>query len=251
MLLRAYDEGTGVTTNENTVVIDHSSANQLLHISTTISVQGLACNARNIVLWNEKQINVHSILESDAGPRVQLLSEIQVPSGIRSLSLANETLLVTSDKHLFMMSPMGIQQGGTTSISDSEGSPLVSNAMNNNLVVVTQNGYLKVFDVNNTQTPIRQQFSKNLHEVAGLDALGKLISVKCNAAASLVSFVSRHDYLDKLFVYNTLRDELKLVRSDDAGTLSCCWDPAEPRLLACSAKVSQPQLLCILLSLII
>jgi hypothetical protein len=226
-MIRSYNEGTAaIQIDVQTVVIDHAGTDQLLSISTTLPVLGISCDARHVVIWGENQINVYGIFVSHTA----LVSELQL-GNVKSVSLAKDSLFIVNDNQLRFMSLMG-EHKCTVDFS-SEGRPTCMSSvnMNDNLVVITEQGYLKVIDMNGADAP-KPHPSISLHQLA--PGIGDIISVECNATASLISLVTTHECAAKLFVFNTLRQEFKLVHSEYLGTvITHCWDPAEPRLLAC------------------
>ena len=242
-MFRVYNEGTAATqTNGDTIVIDHPGTNQLLKISTTLAtIGGIACDARHVIIWSKKQIHVHRIFESHA----ELLSELQLSNEVKSASLCKDNLFIVDDKQLVLMTLTGVQRS-TLDFSLEESPPLLLSNVNmeNNLVTVTGNGVIKVFRAvgDETISIINQSHpSTSLRELPyGLGSIGNSIqSVGCNATASLISVASMHNGTPKLFVYNMVRGELKLIHCDGLRySQSHCWDPAEPRLLACDFKVS-------------
>ena len=233
-MFRVYNEGTAaIQTNGDTIVIDHPGTNQLLEISTTLAtIEGIACDARHVIIWSKKQIHVHRIFESHA----ELLSELQLSNEVKSASLCKDNLFIADGTQLVLMTLTGVQRS-TLDFSLEESPPLLLSNVNmeNNLVTVTENGVIKVFRA------VGDYPSKSLRELQyGLGSIGNSIqSVGCNATASLISVASMHNGTPKLFVYNMVRGELKLIHCDGLRySQSHCWDPAEPRLLACDFKVS-------------
>ncbi|KAL7515538.1 hypothetical protein ACHAXN_013421 [Cyclotella atomus] len=231
-MLHAYNKGTAaIRTDAHNVIIDHSGCDKLLNLSSSIPISGLDCGSRQVVIWNGSLVQVYRILESG----VELVSDLQLDS-VKSVSMSRDSLFILSGNSLVVMA-----EGYTRHVmefSNDEGQPLLCDInMNNDLVVVTSNGFLKVFDVKDPDSIVSPCPPFNLHELAqDIDPIGEIFSenfsVKCNANASLISIASKHDGASRLFVYNTLRNELKLVHSDNsANTLFHCWDPAEPRLL--------------------
>lgn len=228
-----YNEGTAaVQTEDNTIVVDHSEKS--LQISTTLDIKGIVCDARHVVIWSETKIQIHRIFDS----HTEIVSELQPPHNVKSAELYKDILLIVNDNHLQTMS-FGGEQRCIRDFSSEEGFPILTSNVNINssIAVVTERDFLKVLDVTNAETinTREQQPSKRLHEYAqDIHAIGQIMSVKCNATASLISIASANEGTTHIFVFNMIKNELKLVHSDNSGsTMTHCWDPAEPRLLAC------------------
>ena len=233
-MTRIYNKGTAaIQVQTDEVVIYHSGINEVF-LSSSLAIKGIDCDARHVILWSGTQIHVHRIL----GSRVEIISEMHFQSDIKCTSLSDDSIFIVTDNKLVIMSLLGEHQN-SVDFSHIHPPILLSNVnINNKIAVIREDGFLRVFDVTKIDDfdhASQKSPWKNLHELAqGVYAIGKLASVKANATASLLSIVSFNKGSSTLFIFNTLRNELKLVETVDSDSLiSHCWDPAEPRLLAC------------------
>ena len=232
-MICVHNEGTAaLQTKADTIVIDHAGTAELLSLTTPLAIKGLACNARNVVVWSTNESHVYEIFES----YVELVSQVKLPCSIFSLSLFKDNLYIACGAKLIVMSLAGIQRA-STDFADGEGSRILTSIVNmsNTLVVITDKGNLHMFDVSNSESMTPLHPPTNLCEITeSSDLIGEIRSVECNATSSLVSLVSKHYGITKLWVFNVSRNELKLICSDESGDrIFHFWDPADPRLLAC------------------
>lgn len=230
-----YNESTAAVQTENhTVIVDHSGAEKPQQISTTLDIKGIACDARHVVIWSDTQIHFHRIFDS----HTEIVSELQLPYNVKSAALYKDALFIINDNGLQGISFDG-DQLCKIDFSSKEGFPMLTSNVNmdGSIVVVTEKGLIKVLYVTDGETinAHQQQPPKSLQECPlDIDTIGQIISVQCNATASLISIASLNEGTFNIFVFNTIRKELKLVHSDNSGSVAThCWDPAEPRLLAC------------------
>uniref|UniRef100_A0A8C5R4T8 Intraflagellar transport 140 n=1 Tax=Leptobrachium leishanense TaxID=445787 RepID=A0A8C5R4T8_9ANUR len=254
-----HHQVTAIQVGPTQLNITYFSTGATHSLRTDVHIKGVFVTKELIAVWNRKQVTVYEL----SGATLRNTGSFSCDSPV----------LAMQEENIFTVEPNRVQirtlQGTVKqllSFSKQEGNPVMLDICGSFLVVATDAGYFKAFDLSRREAKSHSN-CKSLGElVPGLESIQ---SVKCNANGSNVSILaSRGDgHPDsKIYFYDVeldtvtyfdfwngqaeqlepqsnpvfdmnLNGNTKLL---DRIPISHFWDQSEPRLLVCEAVMAFP-----------
>ncbi|XP_077980431.1 intraflagellar transport protein 140 homolog [Glandiceps talaboti] len=259
------DEVACVQVSPSSLSVDMYSAGIHHDLKTDIHIKGVYASKEHIAIWNGRKLVAYEI-----GPSIRAVGTFSTESTL--VAVYDQNVYTTEPGKVQVRTFQGTVKQ-LISFSEIEGEPISLDINGYFLVVGTSTGYVKVFDLSRREAKLHAN-PKCLPEV--ITKFGKLSSVKVNANGTKVSVLSNKndDYTDPiLYVWDVDMDtvanfdfsvghgeqedfsqadekeedqtDVERGRSEAARDIagrypiSHVWDPQEPKLLVCEAKLSQ------------
>ncbi|XP_076809284.1 intraflagellar transport protein 140 homolog [Clavelina lepadiformis] len=238
-------------------------------LQTDIYFKGLVAASENIAVWNGKQASVYEVTQHGQ-------SHIGTFTCTSSINSLNDQSFFSIDKPKDSKDQSKIQvrnfQGTVKQLihfQDNEGSPILLSISGDFLVVGTNAGYVKVYDLSRRDAKAHGN-SKCMLEL--IENFGLLQAITCNSAGNKIAFLCKKDNNvpdSKIYIYdceveklesfdfetgaNDLEDfgvdtgpksDIEQSRADAAAEvagrypISIHWDRTENRLLCCEAQIT-------------
>eukprot|EP00276_Gloeochaete_wittrockiana_P002244 CAMPEP_0184673476 /NCGR_PEP_ID=MMETSP0308-20130426/86689_1 /TAXON_ID=38269 /ORGANISM="Gloeochaete witrockiana, Strain SAG 46.84" /LENGTH=1407 /DNA_ID=CAMNT_0027120965 /DNA_START=36 /DNA_END=4259 /DNA_ORIENTATION=- len=206
-------------------------------IKASIRIGGVDTNGKQVVVWNNKKVEVYDVSEPKAD-LAKFVAGFQRPCS--AVAIHQENVYIASSTRVEVCNLQGVIKQ-TLAFSEPEGDPVLLDIGGNFLAVATKNGLIKIWDI--SRRDAKQIGAGRRFEEGGV-SIGVMSSIRVNHTGTRVSILSaiagsggikRPD--TKLYVYEVDTDS---IVNYDFGPkrypVSHFWDPSEPKLFGCETK---------------
>uniref|UniRef100_A0A3B4Z0Z9 Intraflagellar transport 140 n=1 Tax=Stegastes partitus TaxID=144197 RepID=A0A3B4Z0Z9_9TELE len=213
-----------------------------LALHSDIHIKGVCVTKDSVTVWNGKQVTVFEI----SGTTLRNTGSFPCDSHV--VAVHGENLYTVEPNRVQIRTPQGTVKQLLT-FSKAEGNPVLLSVCQSYLVVGTDTGHIRVFDLSRRDAKAHCSAKNLAYQIANL---GALRSVKCNANGSQVSILisqvnGRPDH--KVYFYDVEMDTVTHfdfftgrpssgISQQEEKLLGRCpvshfWDESEPRLFVC------------------
>ncbi|DBA01282.1 TPA: LOW QUALITY PROTEIN: hypothetical protein N0F65_001787 [Lagenidium giganteum] len=206
-----------------------------------LRIKGISHDGLSLVLWNGSKAEVYELRDSD----IKRLSQFKCSS--TAMVLRGDSIYRTNGNHVEICNTQGVVKN-SISFTEAEGKAALLAINNKFLVVGTDRGLVRVFDLSRRE-PKATGSMGNFPESFGDDTKGSMMrSIAVNADGTRVCILAERlegalrmrTPLNKLFLFQT---DLNIFQQYDFGLnrypMSVFFDPQEPRLLVCETFKSK------------
>ncbi|XP_077862626.1 intraflagellar transport protein 140 homolog [Saccoglossus kowalevskii] len=253
-----------VQTSPSILAVDMYNSGIHHDLKTDIHIKGVYTTRDHVAIWNGRKVVAYEI-----GPTIRCLGTFSTESML--IAIFDQNVYTTEPGKLQIRTFQGTVKQ-LLSFNEQEGEVIAIDINGYYLVVATSTGYLKIFDLSRREAKLHAN-PKYIHD--SVSKLGSIVSIRVNCNGTKISILSNKTdgtCDPTLYVWDvdmdnvshfdfavghgdqddfTPQDESTEDQTDEergrseaardiAGRypISHYWDPQEPKLLVCEAKLS-------------
>ncbi len=203
-------------------------------LDTGMIVTGITMDMKHICVWSANEIHIYMI---DGCSQCELFSEIALKA--QSVAIYENSLFIAKDSSLLVTDLCGVQKL-TISLSAEEGKLIFLETSCDKLAMMTSLGTIKTMDISSKEPKLLTVGCIDLEQLYKGSHHSQVISVKCNADATIMSILSESSSSTRqmhiLDTKNVSIVALENMFGNDNFITGHCWDPVFPRLFACESR---------------
>jgi len=245
-----HSQAVAVQVTCNTVAVQYNAKTDLslstlftVQVPDSISIEGLAINEEHLVIWGRRTIHLYQFRNGQLDQVADFLF-----SAISVVLYCDMLYVLLEDKLLFTRDC--VQRLSISLSTVHEGLPILMSITHHFLIIATELGFLKIFDVSQEdpslvgESIVLRTDSPNIRKPP-TKASNIIRSIECNSTGMLVSIITTEpnnsSALSNLYLANVSSGDQRCVKISDGEKLSHFWDQFEPNIFCCETDTSETE----------